>query len=77
MIVSSIANSLVKNCIVVNWNPSNAGGVDLSTFQQLTLLNLEMNHAILLVETDSCDDPVIFYMLLKFLKSLEKHTCCW
>jgi hypothetical protein len=58
VVVTTIANSFVENCVVFSRYPACAAGVNSTTFEELTFLNLQVDNAVLLEEAEAGNDPV-------------------
>lgn len=78
VVVATVTNSFVVDCVVFNWHPLCACRVDSPALKQLTFLNLQVNDAVLLEEANSCHDPVwgqnCYWELVEGMNEL---TCCW
>lgn len=55
--VASITNSFIIDGEVLNRNPSSVCSVDFASLEKLAFLNLQVNDAVLLVESNSRHNP--------------------
>jgi hypothetical protein len=56
VVVLSVDRVLVGDLVVFDWDPVDGGQVDVTAWQKFALLDLQVDDAIVLDETQSCDD---------------------
>jgi hypothetical protein len=56
VVVLSVDRVLVGDLVVFDWDPVDGGQVDVAAWQKFALLDLQVDDAIVLDETQSCDD---------------------